>query len=143
MMGRAHITTTTVASNATAKPPMPPRIKMPRRSKLLNGTASALDLPRFANEPLSDVSLELVKGILAASDFGRAEVLNRRVVLPSNVVEVLHGALVGPGQSLFALRDCLGWPDELAIERKAIVEIEGRRGHPDAHVVVSVTLQQC
>src|SRR6266540_2485532 len=80
-MGRLHVTPTTVASNATAKPPMPPRIKMPRRSKLLNGTASALDLPRFANELLPDVALELV-------------------------------------------------------------EIEGRRGHPDAHVGVSVTLQQ-
>src|SRR6266540_3696866 len=141
MMGRLHVTPTTVASNATAKPPMPIRIKMPRRSRLLNGTASALDLPRLANEPFPDVSVELVEVIVAASYFGGAEVLDRRVVLPSDVAEIRHGVLIGPGQSLVALRDGLGWADELAIEGEPVVEIERGGGHADAHVGLAVTSQ--
>src|SRR6266545_1675133 len=141
MMGRLHVTPTTVASNATAKPPMPLRIKMPRRSRLLNGTASALDLPRLANEPFPDVSVELVEVIVAASYFGGAEVLDRRVVLPSDVAEIRHGALIGPRQSLVALRDGLGWADELAIEGEPVVEIERGGGRADARVGLAVTLQ--
>src|SRR5438128_2496342 len=140
MMGRLHVTPSTVASNTTAKPPMPLRIQMPRRSRLLNGTASALDFPCLANELFPDVSLELVEVVVAASYFGGTQVLDRRVVLPGDVAEVLHGALVGPGQSLFALRDCLGRTDEMAIEREAVVEIERRRGLARARVGLPVAL---
>src|SRR6267142_4474023 len=141
MMARLHVTPSTVASNTTAKPPMPLRIQMPRRSRLLNGTASALDFPCLANELFPDVSLELVEVIVAASNFGGTQALDRRVVLPGDISEVLHGALVGPGQALFALGDCLGRRDEMALEREAVVEIERRRGLPHARVGLPVALQ--
>src|SRR5438094_1913288 len=142
MMGRVHVTPTTVASNTTAKAPMPPRITMPRRSKLLNGTASALDLPRLANEPFADIALELIEVIVATSNFGGPEILDRRVVLPSDLAEVFHGALVGPGQSLLVLRDRVGRPHEMALEREAVAEIVRRGGHSHARVGLSVALQQ-
>src|SRR5687768_4539185 len=105
MIGRVHITPTTVASRAMANPPMPHRMKMPRRSRLLSGTASALGLPLLAHELLADVPLELAEVVVAAPDLGRPEVLDGRVVLAGHLAELLHGARVRPRQPLLALGD--------------------------------------
>src|SRR5580765_345180 len=141
MIGRVHVTPSTVASNTTAKAPMPLRIQMPRRSRWLNGTASALDFPGLANELFPDVALELVEIVVAAPDLGGTQVLDRRVVLPGDIAEVLDGALVGLRQSFLAFRDGLGWPDEAAVEREAVVEIERRRRLAHARVRLPVALQ--
>src|SRR5215510_10657843 len=142
MIGRLHVTPTTAASSTTAKAPTPPRIRRPRRSRVLSGTASALDLPRFADEPLADVALELAEVVLAAPDLGGAKILDRGVVLPRDVAEVLDRALVGPGQPRLVLRDGLGRPHQRALERDAVVEVERRRGGPRARVGLPVALQQ-
>src|SRR5499426_3121036 len=142
MMGRLHVTPTTAASSTTVKAPTPPRIKRPRRSRVLSGTASALGLPRFADKPFSDVALELAEVVFAAPDLGGAKVLDRGVVLPRDVAEVLDRALVGPGQPRLVLRDGLGRPHQRALERDAVVEVERRRGGPRARVGLPVALQQ-
>src|SRR5215510_15499797 len=105
MMGRLQVTPTTVASNASVKAPTPLRMRRPRRSRRLSGTASALGLPRLPDEPFADVALELVEVVLAAPDLGRPEVLDGHVVLSGDVAEVLHRALVGPGQPLLVHRE--------------------------------------
>src|SRR5262245_7218207 len=142
MTGRLHVNPTTVASNTTAKAPTPLRIKRPRRSRLLSGTASALDLPRFADESFSDVALELAEVVLAAPDLGGAEAVDRHVVVASDVAEVFHRALVGPGQPRLVLRDGLGRPHERSLEREAVVEVERRRGGSRARVGLAVALEQ-
>src|SRR5215831_11334885 len=142
MMGRLHVTPTTAASSTTAKAPTPLRITRPRRSRVLRGTASALDLPRFADEPFSDVTLELVEVVVAAPDLGGAKVLDRRVVLPRDIAEVFHRALVGPGQPRVLLRDGLGRPHQGGLEREAVVEVERRRRGSRARVGLPVALQQ-
>src|SRR5262245_45492247 len=142
MMGRLNVTPTTVASSTTAKAPTPHRLKMPRRSRLLSGTASALDLPRLPDEPFADLALELVEVVLAAPDVAGPEVLDGRVVLPGDVAEVFHRALVGPGQPLLVLRDRLGRPQEIGVEGEAVREIVRRRGRPRTRVVLPVALQQ-
>src|SRR5687767_12286903 len=98
MMGRLQVTPTTVASSTTAKAPTPLRMRIPRRSSRLRATASALDLPRLPDEPLADVAVELVEVVLAAPDLAGPEALDGRVVLPGDVAEVLHRALVRPRQ---------------------------------------------
>src|SRR5215470_9270135 len=113
MMGRLHVTPTTVASSTTARAPTPLRMKMPRRSRLLSGTVSALDLPRLPDEPFADVAIELAEVVLAAPDLAGPEVLDSRVVLPGDVAEVLDRALVGPGQPLLVLGDRLRRPNEM------------------------------
>src|SRR5262245_18927755 len=121
---------------------MPLRIQRPRRSWLLSGTASALDFPCLANQLFSNVALELVEVIVAAPDLSGPEVLDGRVVLPGDLAEVLQRAVVRPGQPLVALRDRLGRSDEPVIEREALVEVEGRRGHSAARIGLPVPLQQ-
>src|SRR5215510_12969144 len=142
MIGRLQVTPTTAASSTTAKAPTPPRIRRPRRSRVLSGTASALDLPRFADEPLADVALELAEVVLAAPNLGGAKILDRRVVLPRDVAEVLHRGLVGPGQPLLVLRDRLGRPHQRRVEHEAVVEVVGRRRRPRARIGLPVALQQ-
>src|SRR5215475_2557726 len=105
MRGRLNVTPTTVASNTTAKTLTPVRMAIPLRSRLVSGTASALGLPRLPDEPFADVALELVEVVLAAPDLGRPEVLDGHVVLSGDVAEVLHRALVGPGQPLLVHRE--------------------------------------
>src|SRR5499427_3230785 len=142
MIGRLQVTPTTVASSTTATAPTPPRIARPRRSSLLSGTASALDLPRFPDEPFADIALELAEVVLAAADLAGAEVLDRRVVLPRDIAEVLHRGLVGPGQALLVLRRRLGRPHERRVEREGVVEVVRRRGRPRARVGLPIPLQQ-
>src|SRR5258705_6933429 len=141
MRGRFQVTPTRVASNTTAKAPMPLRIQMPRRSRWLNGTASALDFPGLANELFPDVALQLVEIVVAAPDLGGTQILDRRVVLPGDIAEVFDGALVGLRQSFLAFRDGLGRPDEAAVEREAVVEIERRRRLTHPRVGLPVALQ--
>src|SRR5215470_4536444 len=100
MMGRLQVTPTTVASSASVKAPTPPRMRRPRRSRRLSATVSALDLPRLPDEPFADVALELVEVVLATPDLAGPEALDGRVVLPGDVAEVLHRALVGPDKPL-------------------------------------------
>src|SRR5262245_32679645 len=141
MTGRAHMTPTTVASKATASPPTPHRITMPRRSSLLSGTASALELPLFPDELLPDVSLQLAEVVVAASDLGRPEVLEGRVVLPRHLTELLHGALVGPREPRLRLREDRRRGGEMGIESDALFEVGRRRGHADTQVRLSIMLQ--
>src|SRR5262245_39781980 len=141
MRGRAHMRPTTVASKAIANPPMPLRMKRPRRSKRLNDTASALVLPRFANQLFPDVALEFAEVIVTVPYFAGPEFLDRGVILSGDVAEVLHGALVGPGQAVFAVRDA-GWrPGQRTIERDVVIEIGRGRGDADALVRLPVPLQ--
>src|SRR5580765_3676372 len=116
MIGRLHVTPTTVASSTTAKAPTPLRMRRPRRSRRLSGTASALDLPRLPDEPFADIALDLVEVVLAAPDLAGPEVLDGRVVLPGDVAEVLHRALVGPGKPQLVLGDPVGRPHGMGVE---------------------------
>src|SRR5690349_10820044 len=141
-MGRLHVTPSTVASSTSAKTPTPLRIRRPRRSRLLSGTASALDFPRLADELFPDVAVELVEIIIAAPDLGGPERVDGHVVLARDVAEVLHRALVRAGKTLLALRDRLGRLDQMAVEREAVVEVERRRGIARARVGLPVPLQQ-
>src|SRR5262245_14092976 len=134
MIGRLHVTPTTVASSTTATAPTPLRMTRPRRSRRLSGTGSAPDLPRLPDEPLADVALELVEVVLAAPDLGGPEVLDGRVVLPGDVAEVLHRALVGSGQPLLVFRQRSGRPHEMGVEREGVREIVRRRGRSRARV---------
>src|SRR5262245_7489150 len=142
MIGRLHVTPTTVASSATTTAPTPLRMKRPRRSRRLSGTASALDLPRLPDEPFANVALELVEVVVAASDLGGPEVLDGRVVLPGDVAEVLRRALVGPGQPLLVVRERSGRPREMGVEREGVREIVRRRGRSRTRVGLPVALQQ-
>src|SRR5262245_34090691 len=132
MTGRAHMTPTTAASKARASPPTPHRIAMPRRSSLLSGTASALELPLFPDELLPDVSLQLAEVVVAASYLGRPEILEGRVVLPRHLAELLHGALVGPREPRLGLREDRRRCDEMGVESDALFEVGRRRGHADS-----------
>src|SRR4029079_7646696 len=123
MMGRLQVTPTTAASSTAAKAPTPLRMTMPRRSRLLRGTASALDLPRSPDESFANLALQLVEVVLAAADLAGPEILDGRVVVPGDVAEVLHRALVGRQQSRLVRRDRLGRPHEIAVEGEAILEI--------------------
>src|SRR5262245_40126541 len=140
-MGRLHVTPTTVASRTTATAPTPLRMKRPRRSRRLSGTASALDLPRLPDEPFPDVALQLVEIELAAPDLAGPEVVDGRVVLPDDVAEVVHRPLVGPRQPVLVLGHRLGRPPEIGVEREAVREIVGRRGRSRAGVGLPVALE--
>src|SRR5262249_56041503 len=87
---------------------------------------SALELPLFPDELLSDVSLELAEVVVAASYLGRPEVLEGRVVLARHLAELLHGALVGPREPRLGLREDRRRGDEMGIESDALFEV-GRR----------------
>src|ERR687888_1303436 len=141
MIGRPHLSTATVASNATATPPMPHRMRMPRRSRLLRGTASALRLPLFSSELLADVLLELAEVEIAASDLRGAQALHGGVVLPGQLAEVLHRALVGAGQPLLVLRDAGGGPGGIPIEVDGVGEIGRSGGDADAQVRLAIPLE--
>src|SRR5262249_55056657 len=138
--GRAHITPSTVASSATTRTPMTPRISSPCRSDLLSATASALELPFFARQLLLDVPLELGEIEIAAANLRGAETLHRRIVLPRDVAEVLHRALVEPGQPLLALRGAGRRTDQIALEADALGKIQRRRRLAGAHVRLSIAL---
>src|SRR5438874_11241993 len=111
MIGRPHMSPTTLASNAMVTAPMPQRITMPRRSRLLRGTASALGLPLFSREFLPDVSFELAEVVVAPPYFRGAQALQGGVVLPGQVAEVFHGAFVRSRQAQLVLGDAVGGPD--------------------------------
>src|SRR5213593_1637970 len=141
MSGRVHMTPATVASATTAKPAIPHRMRMPRRSARLNGTASTLAVPLFSGELFPDVPLELAEVEVAASNLGRTEVLHGCVVLPRDVAELLHRAVVRARQALLALRQSNGGIAETGIETDRVVEIRRRRGHANAHVRLAIPLQ--
>src|SRR2546423_1007504 len=88
MAGRVHMRPTTLASNATATPPMPQRMTIPRRSRLFRGTASTLGFPLFPGEFLPDVPLELAEVVVATPYLRGAQALDGGVVLPGEIAEV-------------------------------------------------------
>src|SRR5262249_9667268 len=119
---------------------MTPRMTRPCRSDLLSATVSALELPFFARQLLLDVPLELAEVEIAAPDLGGAEILRRGVVLPRDVAEALHRALVEARQPLFALRGPGRRPHQLALEADACLEVHRRRRLAGAHVGLAVAL---
>src|SRR5687767_15696797 len=113
MIGRVHMTVITLASNVMTTPPTPQRMKIPRRSRRLSDTTSALDLVLLSNQLLSDIALQLAQVVVPAPNLGCPEILHRRVVLTGDVAELLHGILVRPREPLLALGDPGGRLDEL------------------------------
>src|ERR687888_2377109 len=135
------MTTITLATNVPATPPTPQRMKMPRRSRRLSGTVSALDLPLLSHQLLADILLQLGEVVVATPDLGRAHALHGRVVLARDLAELLHRLLVRACEPFLALGDPGRRLHELEAERHGVAEVAGRRRHAHAQVRLPVALE--